>query len=612
MASKARQNVIKLNSWVDAASFGAVGDGVTNASIALQAAIDATPESGTLFIPPGTYMVEKLSLTRPITIQGASATLKLLPTTAVFPALAPPIVEVLTNNAAFFDLAFDGNKFNQTGGHSDWVVYHRRSCAITGYDVKYQNLTIERCTFNNFYNGAVIIMADNTRIIDCNFTNINTEAYLCSANQSASLPNYPAFPDIITDGVFIDNCVFENIGTKDTVGDTRQYGNDLPVVTGDVLLFRAKNTIVSNCQFYNFDREALKFERPDGNHVITGCIFRNDFDGNSVYTVFQFNSASAAKTPSATDPSNIVITNNIMLRPSGFGGIGGGAVKSHYGIVIANNIVTCNSGGTNGSLLLSGIEQCVIANNIFMVNNATNPGFKFTTAFGNCKKVVIANNRISSLGIGMQFAGASSGTYEDFDIVNNTFSSLSAQSTDAAPLVFTNFHVMGNKATSINFSSTGSARPNLTNIVLTNNILDSPPVGSVASGYAADNLVKTISVSSRNIVDGYFDKAVTSTHFRAGPSGQQCAFDDGDTTPSVKGKTLFSAENTSATVITNFDDPSTGQEITIHFTNGNTTIAESSNVRLAGTGDFVGTANDILTLVYIDFVGWVEKARAVN
>lgn len=56
-----------------------------------------------------------------------------------------------------------------------------------------------------------------------------------------------------------------------------------------------------------------------------------------------------------------------------------------------------------------------------------------------------------------------------------------------------------------------------------------------------------------------------------------------------------------------------GQRITLIFTNGNTTIANggTSNIRLAGAANFVGTADDTLQLES-DGVSWFETSRSVN
>jgi hypothetical protein len=64
----------KLRETVSVKDFGAVGDGVTNDSAALQAAIDAVPAGGKLYIPKGTYLFSTgLTRSSAITIQGDGA-----------------------------------------------------------------------------------------------------------------------------------------------------------------------------------------------------------------------------------------------------------------------------------------------------------------------------------------------------------------------------------------------------------------------------------------------------------------------------------------------------------------------------------------------------------
>lgn len=89
------------------------------------------------------------------------------------------------------------------------------------------------------------------------------------------------------------------------------------------------------------------------------------------------------------------------------------------------------------------------------------------------------------------------------------------------------------------------------------------------------------------------------------------SFAVGDTTPSVAGGNVWREVNTGATVITAFDDGLNSQEITILFTTGNTTITDGASLQLAGGVDFVGSANDILTLIRIA-TAWFEKSRSAN
>lgn len=85
-----------------------------------------------------------------------------------------------------------------------------------------------------------------------------------------------------------------------------------------------------------------------------------------------------------------------------------------------------------------------------------------------------------------------------------------------------------------------------------------------------------------------------------------------DATPSVIGWVgPVTITNGGTVTITNFDDGYERQEISMLFTDGNTTVQDSVNVQLTGGSNFTGTANDILTLVKVGSV-WYEKARSAN
>lgn len=74
---------------------------------------------------------------------------------------------------------------------------------------------------------------------------------------------------------------------------------------------------------------------------------------------------------------------------------------------------------------------------------------------------------------------------------------------------------------------------------------------------------------------------------------------------------VFSLVYPGATTITDFSSGKAGQEITIICGNGNLTIANGANVKLAGAANFVGTADDVITLVYSGS-SWREKSRSLN
>lgn len=86
---------------------------------------------------------------------------------------------------------------------------------------------------------------------------------------------------------------------------------------------------------------------------------------------------------------------------------------------------------------------------------------------------------------------------------------------------------------------------------------------------------------------------------------------DGDTTPTVENTARLIVGNTGATSITDFDNAESYQEVTILFTTANTTLVNSSSLRLAGNVNWTPTANSSITLFKVNSLtaAWFEKCR---
>lgn len=89
---------------------------------------------------------------------------------------------------------------------------------------------------------------------------------------------------------------------------------------------------------------------------------------------------------------------------------------------------------------------------------------------------------------------------------------------------------------------------------------------------------------------------------------------DEDAAPDVSRSDIFAEANTMATTITSFASAAVGQRIVIIFSTANTTIQDASVagvIQLAGGANFVGSANDVLELIW-DGTNWYEISRSVN
>lgn len=86
---------------------------------------------------------------------------------------------------------------------------------------------------------------------------------------------------------------------------------------------------------------------------------------------------------------------------------------------------------------------------------------------------------------------------------------------------------------------------------------------------------------------------------------------DGDTTPSVASAGQLRINNTAPTSITDFIDATENQEVSLFFTNSNTTLVHSSALVLKGGINVTPAANQIITIVREPSANayWVEKSR---
>jgi Bacterial Ig domain len=98
-------------------------------------------------------------------------------------------------------------------------------------------------------------------------------------------------------------------------------------------------------------------------------------------------------------------------------------------------------------------------------------------------------------------------------------------------------------------------------------------------------------------------------------------------TPDVRGMAIVNVSNTSATTVTAINNCSPGRTVTFLFTNGNTTFQNNSNLQLSrqittvdtttgvpnyATNDFVGTGNDTLVMICTQSGTLQEINRSVN
>lgn len=159
------------------ATYGAVGDGVANDTIAVQSALTAAA-GGTCWIPAGkTFLVNQLSISAATRISGPG-TIKIASTFSigisdgVLYCTAPVVIE---------DITIDGNSKGRAG-----------ITLATGADASIvQRVTIKNVTdaADSGSTGGIIVAATECTILDCTFLNL----VYTSAQANASMPRCVSF-----------------------------------------------------------------------------------------------------------------------------------------------------------------------------------------------------------------------------------------------------------------------------------------------------------------------------------------------------------------------------------------------------------------------------------
>jgi hypothetical protein len=169
---------------VDVRAYGAKGDGATDDTAAIRAAVAAAPAGATISIPAGTYIVNPttatdavgnptggITLARPVRFVGAgkgATILRVKPGRGDWGAL----LTVKANDVAISDLTLDGNEQRNpaatviedgsAGEQGTWQVAIR-----AGGD----NLSVRRVSFPNQAGvWALVAWGSNTVVADCDFT----------------------------------------------------------------------------------------------------------------------------------------------------------------------------------------------------------------------------------------------------------------------------------------------------------------------------------------------------------------------------------------------------------------------------------------------------------
>lgn len=448
----------KLSEFVSVKDFGAVGDGVTDDTSAIQAALDAAIN---VTFPSGTYLVSS-NITVPIhSVMVAEKARQV----------------IITSATNILMMVKDGTSNSSPDNASDveirGILFDGVSVCLTDYiywfrliDCSFTCGLVTANTYNAVYTdtgSAETTRIENAEIIGNRFVSGRRATYInCAYDEINIRRNYVS--TMAQSGIFVSSTDLNTVGdmrivniTDNTITDVGTNATEAYV---NAILVAAETATVTNNHVHNVKN--TNYWEVDGIYVkaVSGIISNNTIYNGGYRSNIQTKQlgTDAVLGNGNIEASSIVVANNEIRidETSGYAGSHGGIFSAFAGRVfcginiVTSNTVVCDNVITGAGVGISGVnsftnwlcDNVVIKNN-HIVENRGAVGIWWAHAGTN---VMVSNNTITAPTNALSF-----GTFTGIrcDLTATNFLSGSAtdwpnNETQYTDKKVTNYHILGN------------------------------------------------------------------------------------------------------------------------------------------------------------------------
>lgn len=501
--------------WIDVRAYGAVGDGVTDDTAAIQAAVTVAANKMIVF-PSGTYKMGLVTINNPMGIVAlGKATINLTGSGARFR------VDTSITWLMLRDLIFNGSG---VAGDDHYALAPNSSSVVI------QDLLIDKCSASNVVNGFDTSSAKRVVMIALKVMTTVGD----SSGQGYGIVAGGGNGNYSEDVLIVAPYLYRTTRHGIYLGATKRAQIISPIFyqhrngsTGwsyksALALSRGEDIAVSNPQFINCADECIGLDDSDtftglaDNFQINGGSIRNSQDVCRALRIGQIGS-----TPSADAGQKRMVIRNMTIE------LNANLSGSNRDIYVAD--------GTD--VLIDGLH------------------LDGAQAYSSAKEIIHVSGN---------------GSYYGAVTVQNISGRITGSSDKSLVRID-------------DAICTGTREVNVFNNTIT--------------GLSTGSIIGFIS----------FNTTVTNTNVRT-DSMQEIGISGA--TPTVSLGKRFVITQGGATNVTNFLGGLEGDEITVRFNDGNSTV-KNTNIYTQGGLDFVGTTHDMLTLQYRGS-NWREVSRSVN